>query len=115
MAAAVDPLSVDVDLDLTVDGQRCRVWNEDDRVVVNTPTLAAARSLLNGVDALPLGPDRIDSELTRADLAVEVRVRHAPVARFGAGVEASRLAALAGYDAAVSLRGLVAAAWRGLL
>lgn len=115
MAAAVDPLSVDVDLAVTIDGQECAVWNEGDRIVVNAPSLSTARALLDGVDALPLEQHRLVGELVRADLAVEVRVRHAPVARLGADVTPSRVADLLGYDAAVLPRGLAVAAWRALL
>ncbi|MFC4408382.1 hypothetical protein [Haloarchaeobius iranensis] len=115
MTTAVEPLSVDASLDVTVDGSRCAVWNESDLLVVNAPTLSAARSLVSGVDALPLPRRRLTGALSATDLTVEVRVRHTPVARAGAGVTPSRLAAAAGYEADVSLRGLAVAAWRGLL
>jgi hypothetical protein len=115
MGTAVDPLSVDVDLAVTVEGRECAVWNEDDLIVVNAPSLWTARRLLGGVDALPLDQHRLVAELVRADLVVEVRVRHAPVARLGADVTPSRLADSLGYDAAVAPRGLAVAAWRALL
>jgi hypothetical protein len=115
MTTAVEPLSVDVALDVTVDGSRCAVWNETDLIVVNAPTLSAARSLVAGVEAVPVPRSRLTGPLSAADLTVEVRVRHTPIARVGAGVTPSRLAAAAGYDADVSLRGLAVAAWRGLL
>lgn len=115
MATGVDPLSVDVDLDVTVDGTRCAVWNEDDRVVLNAPTLSTARSLLTGLDALPVGHGRLVRRVAESGLVVEVRVRHAPIARIGSGVVPSRLAELAGYDADISPRGLAVAAWRALL
>jgi hypothetical protein len=115
MGTAVDPLSVDVDLAVTVEGRECAVWNEDDLIVVNAPSLWTARSLLGGVDALPLDGHRLVAELVRADLVVEIRVRHAPVARLGADVTPSPFAERFGYDAAVSPRGLGVAAWRALL
>jgi hypothetical protein len=115
MAAAVDPISVDVSLAVTVDGYECSVWTEDDAVVVNVPSLSAVRALLDSADAVPLTTSRLGSDLARADLVVELRVRHAPVARFGTGVVPSRLADLAGYDVAVSLRGLATGVWRALL
>jgi len=107
-------LSVEADLDVTVDGHRCRVWTDDGTVVVNAPSLSAARDLLAGVEALPLDQSRLAGELADAALTVEVRVRHAPVARVGAGVEQSPLAELAGYEAALSPRGVLVAAWRRL-
>lgn len=109
-----ESLSVEADLDLTVGGHRCAVWTADDLVVVNAPSLAAARELLAGVDALPIPQARIAGELTDVAVAVEVRVRHAPVARLGSGVDPSPLAERAGYDAAVSPRGVLVAAWRWL-
>jgi len=115
MATAGANLAVDVDLDVTIDGERCAVWSEGDRIVVDAPSLAVARSLLAGVDALPVPQQLLVDELGAASLTVEVRVRHAPVASVGADVDPSPLAELAGYDADVSLRGVAIAAWRGLL
>lgn len=109
-----DPLSVEADLDVTIDGERCTVWTEGDRLVVNTPSLATARELLGGVEALPVPQPRLVGGLADRALTVEVRVRHAPVARLGAGVEPSRLATLAGYEADLSPRGVLAAGWRWL-
>jgi hypothetical protein len=114
MANPGEALSVEADLDVTIDGEKCRVWSEGNRVVLDAPSLAAARTLLSGVEALPVGQARIARELTDADLAVDVRVRHATVARLGAGVEPSSLAALAGFDADVSLWGVAVACWRAL-
>jgi hypothetical protein len=115
MATAVDPLSVDVDLAVTIDGRECMVWNEGDRLVLNAPSLATARSLLTGVEALPVEQRRLVAELVRADLVAEIRVRHATVARLGADHSPSWLAALAGTDAAISPGGLAVAIWRWLL
>lgn len=115
MAAAVGPVSVDVTLAVTVDGHECSVWTEDGVVVVNVPSLSAAYTFVDSAGAAPAVVQRLGIDLSRTDLAVEVRVRHAPVARFGAGVDPSRLVALAGYDGVVSPRGLAAAAWRAFL
>jgi hypothetical protein len=113
MTPAVEHLSVDVALDVTIEGRECAVWTEGDVVVVNAPSLAAAQSLLRSVDALPV-PIPID-DLAAASLTVEVRVRHAPVARVGAGADPDWLTTLAGYEADVSVRGLAEAVWRALL
>lgn len=115
MQTAVESLSVDVDLEVTVDGAECTVWNEADLIVINAPTLSAARSLLSGVEALPLAQSRLTESLSETDLTVEIRVRYAPVARVGAGVVPSGVAAAAGYDADLSLGGLGVAAWRWVL
>lgn len=115
MAQAGRSLSIETDLDITVDGDRCVVWTEPDCLVVNAPTVSAARALLSGVESLPLSQARLAAGLTQTDLTVEIRVQHATVARVGAAVEPSRLASLAGYDAAVSVRGLAVAVWRQLL
>jgi len=115
MATAGPSLSVEVDLDVHVEGKRCAVWDEGDKVVINAPSLGVARSLLSGVETLPVPRQLLVDGLGATSLAVELRVRHAPVASLGVDVEPSRLAALAGYDADVSLRGLAVAGWRRLL
>ncbi len=115
MATAGPSLSVEVDLDVQLDGKRCAVWSEGDKVVINAPSLGVARSLLSGVETLPVPRELLVDGLGTASLTVELRVRHAPVASLGAAVEPSRLAALAGYSADVSLRGLAVTGWRRLL
>jgi hypothetical protein len=107
-------LSVAADLDITIDGRRCSVWTEDSIVVVNAPSLSAARTLLAGVDALPVTQRRVAGELTDAAVTVEVRVRHAPIARLGSDVEPPSLAQLAGYEADLSPWGVLVAARRWL-
>ncbi len=107
-----ETLSVEANLDVTVDGRQCAVWTEDELVVVNAPSLSAARDLLAGVDALPVSQRQVAGELTDAALTVEIRVRHAPVARLGSGVDPSPLAELADSEAALSPRGILVAAWR---
>ena len=115
MAASGGSVTVDADLTLTVDGTECAVWSETDRLVVNAPTLSAARALLNGVRVLPAPVGKALAGIEPSGLTVEVRVRHAPVAQLGAGVRTSRLATLAGYEGRISLRGLAVAAYRRLL
>jgi hypothetical protein len=107
-------LSVEADLDLTVDGHDCSVWTEDGTVVVEAPSLTAARSLLSGVDALPVDPNRLAAGLAGGSITVRVQVRRATVARVGAGVDPSPLADSLGYEADVSPRGIAVAAWRWL-
>jgi len=107
-------LSVEADLAVTVEGRRCAVWTENGLLVVNAPSLSTARDLLEGVEALPVSQARLAGELGDADLTVEVRVRHAPVARVGSGVDPSLLGELGGYEAELSPRGVAVAAWRWL-
>ncbi len=114
MATAVT-VDVDVALDVTVEGQTCAVWDEGETVVVNAPTFSAARALLSGAEMLPVEQSRLGTDLGRADLTVEVRIRHAPVARIGADVTPSSLASAAGFEGSLSVRGLAVAAWRRLL
>jgi hypothetical protein len=115
MAASVAPVTVDADLALTIDGQECAVWSESDLLVVNVPTLTAARRLLSGVETLPVPLQELLSGLERTATTVELRLQHAPVARFGADVEPSSLATLAGYDVTLSLRGVAVGLYRRAL
>jgi hypothetical protein len=115
MAASVAPVTVDADLALTIDGQECAVWSESDLLVVNVPTLTAARGLLSGVGTLPVPLRDLFSGLEATAMTVELRLQHAPVARFGADVDPSRLATIAGYDGALSLRGLAVGIYRQAL
>jgi hypothetical protein len=109
-----DSLSVEANLDVTIEGQRCAVWTEGDRLVVNAPSLSTGRDMLAGVEAVPVPQPRLVGGLADTALTVEVRVRHAPVARLGAGVEPSRLATLAAHEADLSPRGVLVAGWRWL-
>ncbi|MFB6194156.1 MAG: hypothetical protein ABEI75_03730 [Halobaculum sp.] len=109
------PLSVEADLTLTVAGRECRIWSEDDVVVVNAPSFAVARRLARGLDTIPGAQGRLIEQLVATDVTVEVRVRRATVARLGGGVQPSRVARAAGLDGRLDLRGVVTAAWRRLL
>ncbi len=124
------PLRVDADLtvEVTPSGpldalagetpDSVEVWSDDQTVTVDCPSFRAARSLLSGLDALPVAPDRIDDGLDAAGLGVRVRVRRATVATLGPGVTPRyrRLAGLVGApEASVSLRGTLLGALRRLL
>ena len=115
MAASGPSATVDANLSLTIEGQECAIWSESDLLVVTVPPVTAARRLLPGAEQLPVGIDTLLPGLETAGVTVEVRLRHAPVARFGAGVDRTRLAALAGYDGRVSLRGAAVGLYRRLL
>lgn len=115
MGTSGPPVTVDVDLALTIEGDDCAVWSESDLLVVNVPTLTAARRLLSGVETLPLPLGDLLSGLETTAMTVELRLQHAPIARFGADVDPSRLAAMAGYDATFSLRGLAVGIYRRAL
>lgn len=115
MAPSGPAVTVDANLSLTVDGEECTVWSESDLLVVNVPTVTAARSLLSGVETLPVPLRELLSRLEATATTVEIRLQHAPVARFGADVAPSRVAAVAGYDGTVSLRGLAVGVYRRLL
>lgn len=104
-------LSVDAELVVERDGRTYRVWSEDDRLVVDAPSLAALRALGDLRAALPL--ETIGPGLAAAGLAVDVQVRRATVARVGDGVRDDPLGRwLTGTDAAVDPGGVLAAAVR---
>jgi hypothetical protein len=107
-------LHVDAELRLRHDGDTFAVWSEDDRLVVNAPSLSAlrqARPLLEHVPPGALTGDRLPDEPP----PVELRVRHAPVARTGPDVSPTPgTRRLVGLAAAVDPRGVLAAAIRAL-
>lgn len=107
-------LSVDAELVVERGGRTFRVWSEDDRLVVNAPSLTALDALEDLRSALPAGLAPGES-LAAAGVTVDVRVRRATVATVGAGVEGGRLGRrLTGFDAAIDPRGVAAAAVRAL-
>ena len=116
-------LAVSSDLSVEVDDERVDVWSHGDGslVVVSAPSLGAARRLLAAPSALPVPIDSLDDGLRTAGVGVEVRVRHATVARLGAGLRPSRLSRLVGRrlglpaGTVVSPRGVVVATLRRLL
>ncbi len=125
-----DDLRVEADLTVQVDpageaadsiaadaGSVVDVWSDGPVVTVDAPSFRAARSLLSGLDALPVGPDRVGDELDAAGVTVRVRVRRATVATLGpdARPQFGRLARFVGVPgAAVELRGVAVAALRRL-
>jgi hypothetical protein len=127
---AGDRLRVDADLSIQVTpagraadalaseaGESVEVWSDGSVVTVDAPSFAAARSLLSGLEALPVSPDRVGDELDAAGLTVRVRVRYATVATLGPDVRPRfrRLARLVGApEAAVSPRGVLVGALRRL-
>jgi len=113
-------LRVDADLVLEHDGDRVDVWTEDGGdgsiVVVNAPSLAAMRALRGTLATLPETPETAGRRLAAVDLTVEVRVRHARVARVGGGVRGGPVATrLAGDAAAVDWSGVATAVVRRFL
>jgi len=108
-------LSVDVELVVEREGHQFRVWSEDDLLVVGAPSLSALRALDDFSSVLPVETDTLGSGLATAGLTVEVRARHTPVARLGAGVVGGPVGRwLTGTDATVDPAGLVTAAVRAL-
>jgi hypothetical protein len=115
MAESGTPVAVEADLSLTIENDECAIWSEPDLLVVNVPTVSAARRLLSGLETLPFPVDDVASGLERRALTVELRIQHAPVAQVGADVEPSRLATLAGYEGSLSFRGLAVGLYRRFL
>lgn len=107
-------LSVEADLTLTVPAGDVRIRGYGDLLVVEAPSLAAARDLFEGTATLPL--DRLTGGIEDAAVDVDVRVRGRSVARLGPGVEAGPLSRLAGAaPARISVGGVVLAALRTVL
>ncbi len=116
----IDQHRLDVDAELVVerDGDRFRLWSEDDggRLVLDAPSLAALRGLDDLESALPSAVTAsIPGELSAAGLTVEIQVRRATVARTGAGVTGGPLGRrLTGLDVALVPAGVLTAAVRAL-
>lgn len=108
-------LSVDAELVLERGSDAYRVYDEDDRLVVDAPSLSALRGLDDLRAALPVDGANLGPELANAGLSVDLRVRRATVARLGAGVEGGSVGRwLTGTDAAVDPWGVAIAAVRAL-
>lgn len=107
-------LSIDAELQLRRGETTFDVWTEHDLVVCNAPSLSALRKLRSVQQALP--PWLLDGGgLTDEPPPMELRVRHAPVARLGPAVDGTPgVERLTGFDASVDPRGLLAAAVRAL-
>lgn len=107
-------LSIDAELELQRGEATFDVWTEGDLVVCNAPSLSALRKLRSVQQVLP--PWLLDSGgLPDEPPPMELRIRYAPVARLGSGVVGTPgVERLTGFDAAVDVRGLLAAAVRAL-
>jgi hypothetical protein len=86
-------LSVDADLEVTVDGTTVTVRGYEDLVAVDCPSLPSAVDLVRrhrseSMDAA--------AGLASTGLTAEVRVRGVPLARLGDGATPSRLAGMLG-------------------
>lgn len=107
-------LSIEADLTLTVPAGDVRIRGYGDLIVVEAPSLAAARDLFDGTATLPL--DRLTGGIDDAAVDVDVRVRGRSVARVGPGVDPGPLSRLVGAaPARVSGGGVVLAALRTIL
>jgi len=93
---ATVPLTVDTDLEVAVDGRPVTVTSSEDRVFVELGSVPALVRTLRRPPAVDLTP--IDATLRRADVALEVRVRHRTVAALGAGTRPSRLLQRVGVE-----------------
>lgn len=108
-------LRIDADLALEHDGDEIGVWDEEETLVVNAPSFRAARRLRDAFTKLPI--ERFDplNRLEETGLTVDVRVRHASIARFGAGVDGGTIESrLLGRGGTVHWRGVLAAVARRL-
>jgi hypothetical protein len=102
---------VEADLTAAVAGGEVEVRGYGDRLVLDFPSFAAARRARGAVDALPLPVDA--TSVPAADLAVDVRVRGASVARLAADAGPGPLSRLAGVaPARLSLLGVCRALLR---
>jgi hypothetical protein len=117
------PLSVDADVEVTLEEGTARVRGYGDLVVVELSTLAAARELATGAStlassasALPIDGLAGPGELGTGGVTVDVRVRGLSVARAGPGITPGPLSRLLGAaPASVSLGGVVLAGIRDAL
>ncbi|WP_123538710.1 hypothetical protein [Halosimplex salinum] len=108
-------LSVDAELVVEGGSRTFRVWSEDNRIVVDAPSVSALRAIESIRAALPTDALDPGERLADAGLTVELQVRRSPVATVGAGVTGDPLVSrLTGLDAAVDWRGVATAAVRAL-
>jgi hypothetical protein len=107
-SASRAPLTVETDLDLTIDGTQIDVRSTGDRLYVEFPSLRAARTALSG-----LSPKRVSgvvSLLKETDLSIEVRSRNRTVLALGADAPAGALSRwLGAAPAQIRVAGLAAA------
>lgn len=109
------PVDLEVTLRVTREGTDFEVWTEDDLLVVNAPSLTSLRALESLRD-VPVGPAGDAAALAdAAGLPVELRVRHAAVARVnGDGPPSALGRAVTGLDARLLPGGVLTAAVRAL-
>ena len=89
------PLRVETDLDLSLDGTPVDVSSTGDRLFVEFPTLASA---VRGLRGLPASERTHAHEtLARADVGLEVRVRHRTLAALGADARPGVLGRALGF------------------
>lgn len=107
-SAARAPLTVETDLDLTIDGSQIDVHSTGDRLYVEFPSLRAARTALTG-----LPPKRVSgvvSLLKETDLTIEVRSRNRTVLALGTDAPAGAVSRwLGAAPAQIRVAGLAAA------
>jgi hypothetical protein len=102
------PLSVETDLELSIEGSRADVDSTGDRVFVNFPSLSAADTAMRGLP--PGGIGELTALLSATDLTVEVRSRGRTVVAIGADATAGRLSQRVGVaPAQVRITGILGA------
>ncbi|WP_254543415.1 hypothetical protein [Halomarina pelagica] len=113
MTRRVHPVDVTADLTLTIDGQPIAVESYTDTVLVDLPSIGAARAVArSGLRRA----DRLDRLLHDLDVTVVFRIDGTPVARMGAAARPGPVARIAPIepDARGILRTALAAPIRAL-
>lgn len=96
------PLDVLGDLDLTVDGEYVAVRGDGRRVVVDVPSLSAARSLFIKTpygDTPGATANYVHELLSEVDLTLDVMLNHKRVARLGADAQPNAVSRLLNMSA----------------
>lgn len=105
------PITVETDLELTIDGARADVRSTGDRLFVEFPSLTAAARGLRGVPRARTG--EVAALLATTGLTVEIRSRGRTVLAIGADAPAGALSRWAGTaPAQVRASGLAGAVGR---
>ncbi|MEF8780423.1 MAG: peptide ABC transporter ATP-binding protein [Haloferacaceae archaeon] len=105
------PITVETDLELTIDGARADVRSTGDRLFVEFPSLSAAARGLRGVPRTRTG--EAAALLTATGLTVEIRARGRTILAIGADAPAGPLSQWVGTaPAQVRAAGLAGAAGR---
>lgn len=82
----LEPLDIQADLTLTVDGEPVAIKGEGGHVVVALPSVQAGRALFRWPGARDSVP-RLSEMLRDADVTMDVRMRGESVATLGAGAK----------------------------